>query len=144
MTITTDRPAAFHAALAASPAATLPREQITLQAFDERRHYLAPPSIHLRAAHLRGWTFAIRTASVLAHYQDAWSAAMTALYGTAGLHQSWCDAEGKPTAEALEKLPGLRIAMEAAAQRWDVCVDAIERNERAKGSPYARWWAALG
>lgn len=146
MTITTDRPAAFHAALSASPAATLPREQITIHTFakDEHGYFLVPPSIHLRAARARGWVFAIRVASVLGHHQDAWSAAMTALYGTTGLHATWCDAAGLPTPEALEKLPGLRFAMEDAARRWDRYVEQVERRERTESGPYARWWAAAG
>lgn len=138
---------AVRAAIAASPAATLALDAIGIESFpkDARGYYLVPPSIHLRAARLRGWPFAIRTASALIHYRNEWAAAMTAVYGTTGLHQTWADAEGHPTAEALKKLPGLREAMEDAAQRWETYVDAAERRERTEGgSPYVRWWAQNG
>lgn len=147
MSTTTEHSSAVQAAIAASPASTLAREAIDINAFakDAHGYYLVPPSIHLRAARLRGWPFAIRTASALIHYRSEWAAAMTAVYGTTGLHPSWADADGHPSAEALEKLPGLREAMEDAAQRWETYVDAAERRERTEGGgPYVRWWALNG
>lgn len=43
-----------------------------------------------------------------------WAAAMTEAYGPCGLHADWTNADGSPSAEALEKLPGLAFQLEEA------------------------------
>lgn len=45
-----------------------------------------------------------------------WSAAMTEKYGPTSLHASWTNADGSPTAEALEKFPHVVARMAEARE----------------------------
>lgn len=58
-----------------------------------------------------------------------WSAAMRCRYGTVGLHKDWTDSTGRPTAECLEKCPGVAGAMEEAAERIPRLIRRLERED---------------
>lgn len=75
-----------------------------------------------------GWKAAIVVASLL-NWSDAWAAAMTAHYGPASLHESRCDANGRPTAETLAAFPDVAARMADAADRWERLVSYYERND---------------
>ncbi len=57
-----------------------------------------------------------------------WAAAMTAHFGPTGLHESWCNADGTPSANALAKLPRLAEEMAAASERFTMYIDCYERD----------------
>lgn len=74
---------------------------------------------------------------------DIWAAAMTAHYGPCGIHQSWCDAEGRPTAEAIEKLPRVAWQMAEAKERIPGLVRCYERHAEIEREMDAIRMAAL-
>ena len=48
---------------------------------------------------------------------DMWAAAMTAHFGPSGIHKSWCNADGTPSAMCLEKCPDVGERMATARVR---------------------------
>lgn len=48
---------------------------------------------------------------------DTWASAMTAEFGPIGLHDSWRDEHGRPTAECLAQFPRIADTMRAARER---------------------------
>jgi hypothetical protein len=60
---------------------------------------------------------------------DLWAAAMTAHFGTTGLHKCWQKEDGTPSDEALERLPRLAADMEDARRRVARLVEHYERAE---------------
>lgn len=115
--------------------ATMPR--------DERGYLLTPASVHLRAARAIGWKRAIDIASALGRVETIWAAAMTAQYGPTGLHASYADEDGIPTAEALARFPDVARRMERAAADFDRWVDQLEGEERRSDrGPAGDYWRA--
>lgn len=56
-----------------------------------------------------------------------WASALTAHYGPVGIHKDWTDADGRPTAEAMEKNYRIGDAMKAARDRLPYLVDRLDR-----------------
>ena len=73
-----------------------------------------------------GWKAAIVVASLLG-WGDTWAAAMTAHFGPTGTHESYLDADGRPTAETIARFPRIGEAMREAAERWENHMGYYER-----------------
>lgn len=67
----------------------------------------------------RSWSLviALTSGSINIIVTSIWASAMTCKYGPTGLHQSYCGADGVPTAEALERFPRVKEAMEEAERK---------------------------
>ncbi len=82
----------------------------------QRNATLAP----IAAAFFAGGEEAVIKAASGSNHCDimrCWELAMTAVYGPTGIHDSWCDERGRPTAEAMAKLSDVRHAVEGSRER---------------------------
>ena len=71
----------------------------------------------------RSWSLviALTSGSTNIVITSIWASAMTCKYGPISLHESYCDADGVPTAEALERFPLVKEAMEEAERKINDC-----------------------
>jgi hypothetical protein len=79
----------------------------------KRNATLAP----IAAAFFAGGEEAVIAAASGSSHNDVvccWELAMTAVYGPVGVHASWKDANGRPTAECLARFSNVRNAVENA------------------------------
>lgn len=66
------------------------------------------------------------------YFARLWSCAMTERYGTTGLHKSWTNEDGSPTAECLAKFPNVAYRIQEAR-------DSIRGVFSFIGSPTSQW-----
>jgi hypothetical protein len=59
----------------------------------------------------------IKASSRCVYATELWTAAMTAHWGPAGIHKSWTNPDGTPSAECLEKCIEVAPAMREARER---------------------------
>lgn len=80
-----------------------------------------------KAAAERGDYLAIVRTTSGSHMTDLWAAAMTAHYGPCGIHADWTGPDGRPSAEALERIPSVGEDMRDAERRVARLISYYER-----------------